>query len=237
MEQALLILIVIFAATFIRAAMGFGDALIAMPLLALITGMQIATPLVALCATTIAIIMLVRIWRQVSLKAAWRLIVSTLAGIPVGLFFLKNAPEGLIKGILGLVLIVFGLYNLIVPRFPTLKSDGPAYLFGFVAGILGGAYNTNGPPIVIFGILRRWPPKRFRATLQGYFLPSGLMITAGHALAGLWAPPVLKLYVMGLPVILLAIFLGIKAANRVSGRHFEGLVHLFLVAMGIMLLV
>ena len=41
--------------------------------------------------------------------------------------------------------------------------------FGFFAGILGGAYNTNGPPVVIYGSLRKWSPATFRATLQGYF--------------------------------------------------------------------
>jgi hypothetical protein len=30
----------------------------------------------------------------------------------------------------------------------------------------------NGPPLVIYGALRRWTPERFRATLQGYFLPA-----------------------------------------------------------------
>ena len=57
----------------------------------------------------------------------------------------------------------------------------------------GGAYNTNGPPVVIYATLRRWPPSRFRATMQAYFLPSSLLIAAGHGLAGLWTRDVLAL--------------------------------------------
>jgi hypothetical protein len=37
------------------------------------------------------------------------------------------------------------------------------------AGVLGGAYGMNGPPLVIYGSLRGSSPQHFRATLQGYF--------------------------------------------------------------------
>ena len=48
------VLSVVFLAAFTRSALGFGDALIAMPLLALMVGMKTATPLVALASSTIA---------------------------------------------------------------------------------------------------------------------------------------------------------------------------------------
>ena len=44
----LAILSILFISTFIRSTLGFGDALLAMPLLTLIIGVQTATPLVAL---------------------------------------------------------------------------------------------------------------------------------------------------------------------------------------------
>jgi uncharacterized protein len=145
-----------------------------MPLLAVIVGMQTATPLVALVASTIAFTILLRSWRQVDMGAAWRLIVSTIVGIPIGLFFLKSAPERIAEIVLGVVLVGFGLYNLFTLQLPTLKSERWSYLFGFLAGVLGGAYNTNGPPVVIYGVLQKWDPKRFWATLQGLSWPKTL---------------------------------------------------------------
>jgi hypothetical protein len=42
---------------------------------------------------------------------------------------------------------------------------------------------ASGPlPLVVYGSLRGWPPERFRATLQGYFLPASLLGLAGPAL-------------------------------------------------------
>jgi uncharacterized membrane protein YfcA len=232
-----LVLGILFLSTFTRSALGFGDALIAMPLLAMIVGMKIATPLVALVAPTIALTILLRAWRQVDLQAAWRLIVSTIIGIPIGLFFLKSAPEGVVKAVLGIVLIGFGLYKLIAPRLPPIRSEKLSYVFGLVAGILGGAYNTNGPPVVIYGVLRKWPPERFRATMQGYFLPTGTMILISHGLAGLWTGEVLRLYVYSLPVIIGAVFVGGWANRKVPGELFNRIVYVFLVLVGVLMFV
>jgi uncharacterized membrane protein YfcA len=142
---------VLFISTFIRSAIGFGDALLAMPLLALIISLKMATPLVALMSMAISTGIILTDWDKVDLHSAWRLIVASLVGIPFGLILLNLAPEALVKAILGLLLVLYGLYNLLTPGLPLLRNENLAYPFGFVAGILGGAYNTNGPPIVIYG--------------------------------------------------------------------------------------
>jgi len=234
-QQLFPIVAILFVSTLTRSTLGFGDALIAMPLLVVTISVQAATPLVALMGFTIAITILSRNWRDVDIKAAWRLIVSSLAGIPVGILLLKDAPEQIVKAILGVVLILFGLYNLITPRLPTLQRQGFAYIFGFVSGILGGAYNTNGPPIVVYSALRRWPPERFRATLQGYFFPSGILLLLGHGLTGSLTQEVLRFYGYSLPFILLAIFLGGRFNQAIPSGRFERFIHVFLVLIGVYL--
>ena len=229
-----LALFILFASTLVRSALGFGDALVAMPLLALVVGVKTATPVVAFAASTIALLILLKSWRDVDVRATWRLVVSSLAGIPFGLLLLKYAPEAYVKAVLGALLVAYGLYNLLAPRLPATDSDALAYVFGFAAGVLGGAYNTNGPPVVIYGALRRWPPENFRATLQGCFVLTGLMILAGHGLAGLWTPLVLRLYLASLPAILLAVFLGARLNRRLPRESFSRLVYAFLVVVGVL---
>jgi hypothetical protein len=65
---------------------------------------------------------------------------------------------------------------------------------------------TNVPPAVMYGAMQQWPVERFRATLQGYFLPAAVLICAGHGLGGLWTRAVLGLYLAAFPCVLLAIF-------------------------------
>ena len=93
------------------------------PLLALIVSVQTASPLVALMSGTAAVSLLLRNWRSADLKAAWRLILSSSIGIPLGLYYLKASNESLAKAVLGALLIAFGLYNLIGPRIPALRSE------------------------------------------------------------------------------------------------------------------
>lgn len=231
--QMLPVLAVVLAAALLRSTLGFGDALLAMPLLTLLIGIQSSTPLVALISSTIALSMLLGNWRGVDLQATWRLILSTVLGIPLGILLLKAAPEALVKGVLGGILVGFGLYQCFRPRLPRLPWEWLAYPFGFVAGLLGGAYNTNGPPVIVYGVLRHWSPERFRATLQGYFFPSGLFVLLSHGLAGLWTPDVLRLYLCALPLVLLAIWLGERLSRRIRGEQFQRIVYAGLVVLGL----
>ena len=118
-----------------------------------------------------------------------------------------------------------------------LKDDKFAWFFGFLAGVLGGAYGMNGPPLAIYGALRRWTPEFFRATLQGYFLPASLAGMIGYWLADLWVWEVTKYFLYSLPVVLAAIFLGRWLNQRLKSRRFLLYVHLGLLGIGMVLLV
>jgi len=233
----LLALTILFIATLTRSTFGFGDALVAMPLLSLVAGVKLATPLVGLVTTVIALVIIGQSWRHIDLKAAWRLVLASFVGVPVGLYLLINAPETVVKGLLGSLIILFGLYNLILPRLPYLRQGHWAFGFGFVAGVLAGAYNTGGPPVVIYGTLRRWTPARFRATLQGYFLPSSTLVLAMHGLSGLWTRQVIWLFILALPAIFIAIYLGSQLNARIPAERFTKLLYIALILLGVLLLI
>lgn len=236
MQTILLVSAIFFLAAFTRATIGFGDALLAMPLLSLVVGVRVATPLFALVGLAYTAVFLAKSWHNIQFRAAGSLILASACGIPLGLWLVNIAPERLILGILGVLLILFGLYNLLTPRLPTLRHPWLIYLFGFVSGILSGAYNTNGPPIVMYGTLARWTPDQFRATLQAYFLPVGLLTALGHAAAGMWSVALFQLVLIAIPVALLSLYLGGKLQQHIPAAFFGRLVYLFLVAIGIFLI-
>src|SRR5438309_6313153 len=186
---------------FIRSAVGFGDALLAIPLLSMIMSISTASPVVTLAGFTMSLSILVANRETVDFQSAWRLIVASLVGIPFGVFLLHTAPERVVKGVLGLVLVVYGVYNLITPGVPHVHHEKYALPFGFLAGVLGGAYNTSGPPVVLYGTLRRWSPEYFRATMQCYFFFTYIATMAVHGIARLWTPLVITLFLWALPAI------------------------------------
>ena len=106
-RTALLVMAAIFLATIIRSTFGFGEALVAVPLLALLVPVEIAAPVAVLASITIAFIAVVQDWRHIHLRSATWLVLSTLAGIPLGLWLLKAVPESFVKG--GLAIVIVGL--------------------------------------------------------------------------------------------------------------------------------
>lgn len=233
----LLVVAVLFLATFVRSTFGFGEALVGVPLLALLISVKIAAPLAVLASVTVALLITLQDWRDVHLQSAGWLILSTLFGIPVGLLLLRLASDALVKAVLATVILLFSAYSLRNRNPYELKHDRVAWVFGFVAGVLGGAYGMNGPPLVVYGALRGWSPVQFRATMQGYFLFASSLGLAGYWSLGLWTSTVNHYYLLSLPGVVLAVLLG-RAANRRLGDQrfyrylFAGLV---VIAAGLLL--
>ena len=233
------VLLVILIATLIRSAFGFGEALVAVPLLAIRIPISTAAPLAVLVSITVAAVIIAQDWRSVHVRSAGWLVVSTLFGIPIGLVLLTQANQQMVKGALAVIIVAFSAYALIGQRPPELHSDHRIWLLvcGFFAGVLGGAYGMNGPPLAIYGAMRRWTAQHFRATLQGYFLPASVIGMIGYWLAGLWSREVTRYYLLSLVVVIPAIFLG-RAINRRLHHHaFLRFVHAGLIAIGATLLV
>jgi uncharacterized protein len=129
---------VIFLATLVRSAFGFGEALVAVPLLSLLIPVEEAVPLATLVSITVAGVVVAQDWHRVHVGSAWRLVVSTLFGIPLGLWLLATVPEEVVKAILAAVIIAFSSYCLLVRNPYRLEDDRTAWVFGFGAGVLGG---------------------------------------------------------------------------------------------------
>ena len=230
------VVLILTFATLIRSAFGFGEALVAVPLLALLIPVNVAAPTAALISITVAVVVIVQDWSAIDRRAAVRLVASTIVGIPFGLLMLTRVPEAAVKGVLGAIIVAFALFSLARHRGQRLHDDRLAWVFGFVAGVLGGAYGMNGPPLVVYGVLRGWSPKEFRATLQGYFLPASSVGMAGYAVAGLWTPVVTRYFLVALPASAVAIALGRIVNRRMATQQFFRYIYIGLIVVGLILL-
>lgn len=94
----------------------------------------------------------------------------------------------------------------------------------------------NGPPLVIYGAMRRWSAQHFRATLQAYFLPASVFGMGGYWLAGLWVPAVTHYYLLSLPVLLPTVWLGRVVNHRLHEDVFLKYVYGGLAVIGVVLL-
>ncbi len=238
MTEIILITAIIFLSSFVRSIFGFADALIAMPLLLLVTDISLASPLVALFSSLIAIGIILKDIKNIKAIFDLPMLAAILIFIPIGNYLASSISEALINVTLALTLIAFALFKLFYKN--TLKlhiNSFTKYIIAVISGLLGGAYNVNGPPIVIYGTVSSWSPSEFRARLQGFFLPTNLVICITHYANGLWTVNLFQTFSICLPVVLIAFTLGTYVNKKIRVETFNVAVYYLLLILGIYLII
>lgn len=233
----LLVFLIVFFAIFTQSLTGFGLALISMPLLTALLGVQIAAPMVALFGLLAEVMLLLYFRESVNVRVIWRLILASAIGVPIGVLVIRSLDEQVVLTVLGVIVAGYALYALLKLRLPAITGSGWAYLAGFLGGILGGAYNTSGPPVIVYGNCRGWPPAEFKGNLQGYFLLTTVIIVASHALTGNYTPEVLRHTLLSLPAVAAGLVTGLALSKRVSAGAFRTIVLWLLLVLGVWLIV
>ena len=141
--------------------------------------------------------------RSIQFPRLLPLLVGGAIGAPIGVELLRGVPPRALRLSVGIVLIVFSLYNLMRPQFSPLRAGTAADgTIGFLNGIIGGATGLAGIVVTIWCTLRGWPRDEQRTTFQ----PVGVWV---FLMTGLWlggTGPVradtLRLFLIGLPLLL-----------------------------------
>ena len=109
----ILVALIVFLGAMIQGMVGFGMALVAMPLMVTVLGIQIASPSFALMGLVATFLNTVR-WRgDITWADIKVLIIPALIGVPLGVLSLSRGDPVLVTRILGVVLIIYALYSLL----------------------------------------------------------------------------------------------------------------------------
>lgn len=235
MDNLFISLIILFG-VFIQSLSGFGLGLFAMPLLTLIIDIRLAAPFMNLVALSTLLTIFLYYRKKLEVKAIVGLIgVSSLA-IPLGVYFLKHIDETITLTLLGTVVLGYSIYSLLELPLPIIHSQKWGYGFAFFSGLLSGAYNTGGPPIVIYAGCRRWTPEQFKSNLNFFFFCNVIIVLSNHILQGNFSLEVVQLFIRNIPVIFIGLVAGFFLSNRVNLLLFRKLVFILLVIAGLQLL-
>ena len=227
----------VFAAALTQTLTGFGFSLILMPLAVHLFGIHTAAPLVAMGALSLNIINVIRYRQSLDFSEIKRLGLLTLLGIPVGVWALGSLDEQFVKVGLGVVLAGYALFILVKPTASHPISRWWAYPAGFLAGALGGAYNTSGPPLILYGSLRQWSHHRFRAVLQAVFLLIASIVVLTHGVAGNITADILHLYLLAVPFLFLGIIGAALLDRRIQPQRLSTLVTVLILVLGVSLII
>ena len=219
--------------SFFQTASGFGIALISTPLLINLVGITITAPLVALVAMLCRIVMLIHYHENFNIAEVWRMMLTAIIGIPFGFLLYLSLDKHTVEILLGVIVAGYAVYSLISPKVPPMSDNRWAYGLGFIAGILGGAYNMGGMPAVIYGTGRQWSPKTFKGNLQLVALVTGTLIIITRGASGEYTPTVLVLVLVGAPATVFGAILGFWSDNYLRGMLFRRGVLVLMLVIGL----
>jgi uncharacterized membrane protein YfcA len=105
-----------------------------------------------------------------------------------------------------------------------------------LAGVIGGAVGTPGPPVVLYATTQGWGPRTIKANLQAFFVVNQAVILAGYGWAGLLTDEVWRLAAVFAVPAIAGVALGVGLFNRVDPVRFRRIVFALLFVSGLALL-
>jgi uncharacterized membrane protein YfcA len=236
MEIYLWICLILFFAAFTQGVAGFGSALTALPLLTVFLDIKTAIPLVGLFSLSVTTLLVFQLLKYLEWRKIYSLILGAIAGIPIGVFFLKRLDKDTIQWTLGIFLIVYSIYSLSYKLSRNGIREAWAYFYGFLGGCLGGALSTPGPPVVVYTSLQSWSKDKIKATLQGFLLISYVTAVLAQAVSGATTVTVLRYYVISLPALTLGTYGGSYFYGKISEEWYRRIMLILLACLGAFML-
>ena len=228
---------ILFLGAFTQSMTGFGSALVAMAILPSLLGLPVAAPLVAATGLVLESMLTLRYRQSLRVDAIWRMLAASLIAAPVGVLLVRYVDERVALFILGFLLAAYAIYALIGFRLPNLTHPIWAWVTGLASGLLGGAYNTAGPPIVVYGNCRGWDAAQFKSNLSSFFVINSLFITVSHFASGNFTPNVTRTILFCLPATMLGFILGQSMDKWLDPGRFRKIVLVLLIVLGTRLMI
>jgi uncharacterized membrane protein YfcA len=229
--------LVVFLASFVMGLAGFGIALVAMAFLPYLMAPAAAIVLLTIYAFVFSVIVVAQLRRDLAPRSLLHLVAGSLAGTAPGVWLLASIDARTLSRLVGAVLVVVVLLE--VRRVLPDRPPGRRWALGagFLAGLVGAAVGTPGPPVIVYAATQGWSPRTMKANIMGFFVVNQGVILLGYWWAGLLTASVLRLTAtLALPA-LAGVLAGAAAFGRLDPARFRRLVFALLLVSGLVLLI
>ena len=165
-------------------------------------------------------------------------IIGGAIGIPAGTALLTTLDPSRLRIGTGVLLLTFGLYNLIRPiRKPVEGGVRAEFGVGVANGLIGGLTGLGGIAVTVWCQLRGGPKDAQRAIFQPVMFATFAMSALSFAAAGTYTAETIKLYLMALPVLIGGLWCGLRLYGKLDDAGFRKVILFLLLAAGLSLVV
>ena len=216
--------LVVFIANIIQCITGFAGTVLAMPFSIMLVGYPTAKPILNILALTASVGVLARHYKDVDKSEFFKIVVIMSIGIGVGMFLaphIQTNPD-LIHKILGVVVVLFAVYNAVM--FWRKKEVEPNKVLSFIllvaAGLIHGLFVCGGPLLVTYASSKIKDTKQFRSTISAVWIVLNSIILVMDIRNGYFTPQLIPNITICMVLLLLAMVVGEKLAGRLSKNAF-----------------
>lgn len=234
-EWALLVLIIA-GAYFVRGITGFGSGLIAIPLLALFLPLTVVVPMIGLLDYIASSGHGMKHRQAIVWREILPLLPFTLLGVGVALYLFHTLDGELLRTVMGGFILLYAIYSLLGLGPQHQGSRLWALPAGSLGGLVGTLFGTGGPFYVIYLRLRHLDKTAFRATIAMIFLIDGSSRIIGYFASGFYHAQSILLVALGVPIMVLAMYLGGHVHTNLSQQAFQRGIGVLLIGSGLALL-
>lgn len=226
------------AGGFVTGLAGFGTGLIALGFWLYVIDPAPAATLVAVCSVVAQGQNIPAVWHAIDRGRVGPMAASGILGVPVGTLLLTKLDPGVFRLSLGLLLVAFSGFMLLGRFQPRIRWGGRVAdsFVGFAGGILGGLAGLSGPLPTVWATLRGWQKDERRGVFQVFNLVILAAVVVWHCVSGLLTADLGRLIVIALPGTFVGAWLGMRAYQRLSDRHFHEIVLCLLGLSGLALI-
>lgn len=233
-----LFLFATFAGAFVAGLSGFAFGLVAASIwLYILTPLQSASLIVGFGL----LVQGYSIWklrRTLDWRRLWPFVAGAALGVPAGVTLLTWLDPRSVRIAVGVFLVIYSVYAFLRPTLKPVTNGGAAAdgTVGFLNGVLGGLTGLAGILVTIWCGLRGWPKDVQRSTFQPAAVAIFLMSALWLGAKGTITPDTIKLFVMGLPCVLVGTWLGLKLFGKIDEATFRKIVLALLFLSGVALI-
>lgn len=229
-----LIACIVLCAGVIQSVAGFGFGILVMiflPRLLLYTEASVLSTMLSMLTSLLLAVTMLR-------RVHWRNLVFPLIGSAVmtvvAVTFVKSQRNDTLLLLLGIALVVIGIYFFFFSSKIRIRPTWYAGLIaGSLSGFLGGTFAIAGPPAAIYFMQSEEKSERYLATLSAYFVFSDSIsivskISAGFATGNVW-----RGFAVGVCFLALGLMLGKGLRGRISPMVLKKIVYGLMTVSGI----
>jgi len=230
-------IIAAFCAYFIKGLCGFANTLVFNTILMFtVTNIEIS-PVELMLSFPSNIILTVKNRKNLNIKIWLPVGIMVLCGSVVGVIFLKNTDTAIIKKIFGAVVICIALEMLFSDKVKrTGKNNILLTALGILSGILCGLYGI-GALLAAYMNHVSDDQNDFKGNLNMIFCMEGAFRIVLYIATGIITLQTFKNAVMLYPVMLIALFIGMKSSRGLDDKIVRKIVIVMLIISGIALIV